>query len=217
MSDISTALLGRKVEHDPRSRKFPAPTEDSVHTVLWRNNGPRLNQWVGSCTGHASADALNTKPYHKPRAKYFTDEDAMRWYTRATQLDGVPGEYPGEDTGSTGLAVSKALKEEGRIQSYEHAFGFDHMLGALMRGPLLFGTNWYEGMMSTNSKGFVEPTGNVAGGHEYAAVGANLRGQYLTFLQSWGPSWGKKGLFYMSFPTVQRLLAEEGDVISLVV
>ena len=130
----------------------------------------------------------------------------------ATRLDSTPGSYPPDDTGSSGLAVAKAAKGEGLISSYAHAFGIDHALAALMAGPVICGTNWYEGMFTPDPKGLVTISGALAGGHEWALVGVNVTTRILTSLNSWGSSWGDKGKFYMSWATFTRLLAQQGDV-----
>lgn len=207
--------LGRAgVDHDPASRRFAflPETLPILKTRTWRRYGPVLDQGrVGACTGYAMAHALNTRPNHVAREKMLTSSDALALYGLATQLDPWPGTYPEEDTGSSGLAVAKAAVQLGHIREYRWAFGFDQFLGALMEGPVLVGTIWKNDMFWPTSRGFVRPTGNEAGGHEYLAVGMDLKHRYLTFQNSWSTLWGVKGRFYMTFDDFKSLLDADGD------
>ncbi|EUA18500.1 hypothetical protein [Mycobacterium xenopi] len=206
--------LGRHVEHDPRSRNFPAPTAPKQVSVLWGHHGPILDQGqIGSCTGNALADCINTDYFAACRPNgYLTENDALELYKLATRLDNVPGTYPPDDTGSSGLAVCKAGKQLGYLSSYRHAFGFDHFCAALQIQPVIVGTDWTADMFDPDSKGFVKPTGQVEGGHEYLALGIDYTAEVLTFLNSWSDGWGDKGRFYMTFADFEKLLAAQGDV-----
>ena len=207
--------LGRKVQHDVRSLNFAAPQDLPVKSKTWRRYGTVLDQGdVGSCTGNAAAQAANSLPV-RTKGKILTEVDAVALYTRATQIDAWPGEYPSEDTGSSGLAVAKAGVEKGLWTRYEWAFGFDHFLSSLMEGPLLVGTYWHKEMFWPDARGFVKPLGPKVGGHEYLCSGVNVRGKYLIFTNSWSPLWGDKGRFYMTFEDFSSLLADDGDAILL--
>jgi hypothetical protein len=209
--DTTPYPLGRKVNHDPRSRAFPAPRAAERKPVLHRRNSPVLNQGeLGSCTGNAMAQALNMAPLHIPGTRWLGQNDAVALYQRATQLDPFPGTYRPEDTGSDGLSVCKAAKELGLITGYRWAFGFDHVLDALQSGPVLIGTAWHSSMFTPDAKGFVRPDGNEAGGHEYLLMGDDAKGK-LTFLNSWGKNWGNGGRFHMDYATFRELLAAHGD------
>lgn len=202
--------LGRIVEHDPRSLNFPAEVAAKVSSKSWLHHGPVLNQGpLGSCTGNAMAQCLNTTPFYVSRL--YNQTDAVKLYSRATVLDGFPGSYPPTDTGSSGLAVAKAALEYKWIKSYKHAFGLDMVLGALMLSPMIVGTNWYDGMFRPNSSGFVSISGGKAGGHEYLLTGVNIASKTVTFLNSWGNGWGLGGVFHMTYDTFATLLSQQGD------
>lgn len=204
--------LGRHVEHDPRSRNFPARKAEALSTVTHRHYGGSLDQGnLGSCTGNALAHARNTVPLRHARP-LLTETDAVKIYSLGTQLDGVSGQYPPEDTGSTGLGVCKAGVKLGYITSYHHAFGLDEALHALMLQPVIVGTNWYESMFDPNSSGFVKVNGDVVGGHEYCIVGLNVEQRYVKCVNSWGNEWGLDGRFRLTFDQLDRLLQEDGDV-----
>lgn len=208
--------LGRVVEHDERSRMYQATLAHAQRSVLWGHHAPVLDQGeLGSCTGNAMAQLLNTDPFAKSRgavrAGYLNEQDALKLYHDATVLDGFPGTYPPDDTGSSGLGVAKAAKKEGYITGYKHAFGLTHFLSALQVQPIIVGTDWTNGMFKPNKKGFVKPTGSVAGGHEYLALGVDYATQTITFLNSWSSSWGQQGRFFMTFASFGDLLGSQGD------
>jgi hypothetical protein len=205
------------VEHDPRSLAYPfkaAPT--LVGTVTHRRYGIFNQGSLSSCTGNAVAGCLNTVPLHKTGEKLATERDAVRIYGLATQLDVYTGAYPPDDTGSSGLAAAKAAQQLGLVTGYQHAFGVDHALQALMAGPVITGVNWYEGFDHPSSTGRVEISGQVRGGHEFEVVGYHAPTGTVGCVNSWGTGWGNKGRFRMSVETWARLLAEDGDVTVLV-
>jgi len=210
-----TYLLGRIVQHDPRSFGFPAVLAPALKTVTHRHYGPALDQGsIGSCTGNAAADALNTVPLRRGR-RLLTEVDAQDLYHQATILDGFPGTWPPTDTGSSGLAVAKASVKAGWVGSYTHAFGLDQALAALVLAPVIVGTNWHQDMFTPDPAGYLHPTGAVAGGHEYALVGLDVKRKRVTMLNSWGPSWGRNGRAYLTFTDLGQLLADQGDVVAL--
>lgn len=208
--------LGRRVEHDPRSRGFPFVPAAAVplKTVAHRAYGLPFDQGdLGSCTGNAAAGALNTVPVHKTGSKVLREADAVKLYEAATRLDEFPGAYPPDDTGSSGLAVAKAAKEAGYIRSYSHAFGIGQALVALQHGPVITGVNWYEQMFEPTIQGFVHPGGQIAGGHEFLVHGyVAARKPYVVCENSWGTGWGLAGKFRLFASEWARLLDEDGDV-----
>lgn len=203
--------FGRVVQHDPRSRAFPVAA-GPVGTRHHYHHGPVLDQgMVGSCTGNALAQALNTGPL-KVKARPVLDEAAaVRLYSAATRLDPFPGEYPPTDTGSSGLAVCKAAMDAGLLSGYRHAFSLNDALGALTAQPVIVGVDWYTGMLNPDRNGYLHPTGVVEGGHEVALVGINATLKRVTILNSWGPEWGRRGRALLSFDDLGRLLADQGD------
>ena len=56
--------------------------------------------------------------------------------TRKHHLDEFPGQWPTQDTGSSGLAVAKAGVTLGYLQGYDHGFGVDHTASALLPGSI---------------------------------------------------------------------------------
>lgn len=209
--------LGRLKQHDPQSRAFPfkAGVWDNVQHIS--NVGIFDQGNLGSCTGNAMAGVLTYNPYYGTLPNLKMDEAlAVKLYSRATQLDVWQGEYPPEDTGSSGLAVAKAAKEFGFISGYQHAFSLNAMLTALMDGPVITGINWYENMFYPNNNGVVSVGGNYAGGHEVCADAIDKTNGLVWFRNSWGPDWGLKGRFAISISDYGNLLSDGGDATVLV-
>ena len=208
--------LGRHIEHDERSRSFPADGAAALKSAQHVRFGPPLDQGdLGSCTGNAAVGMLMTDPFYRSK-RILHEKDAVAVYEAATKLDDVDGAYPPDDTGSTGLAAMKACKAKGWITAYAHAFGLDHALRALVLAPVCFGVNWYEGFDTPRSDGECRLAGSVRGGHEIVADGIDVDNKRVWLTQSWGAHWGGlgNGRFYWSFNTVERLLAEDGDVVT---
>src|SRR3974390_862685 len=108
--------LGRHIEHDERSKRFPvARLAKGPKSATYQRHCPPFDQGaLGSCTGNAMAGVLMTEPFWTT-GRLLTESDAVRLYSEATHLDNIRGNYPPDDTGSSGLAVAKAAKKEGWI------------------------------------------------------------------------------------------------------
>jgi hypothetical protein len=209
---VAGRRLGRHVEHDARSRNYPASRAPKVVSVAHERRCAPFNQLaLGSCTGNAEAGLLMTDPYFTA-GRMLDEADAVTLYERATHFDRVKGVYPPDDTGSSGLAVMKAAQALGYITAYQHAFGLQHALEALVLGPVITGVSWYEGFDAPASDGTVTISGSVRGGHEFEVVAIDADAQTVRACNSWGSDWGDDGYFQFSWDTWDRLLHERGDV-----
>jgi Papain family cysteine protease len=219
--------LGRHIEHDPRSKDFAYDKivkPEALAAVEHKRHGSIFNQGqLGSCTGNAACGAKNTEPlYHSGSTHLIAEAGAVDIYSLATRLDGLSdGYYPPTDTGSSGLAVSKAMKQEGMIGSYQHAFDMDAALSALQAGPVITGVDWYEGFDNPDANGLVEISGQIRGGHEICPIGYEPQGSnpddaLIKIANSWGTTWGVSGYFFWTVGTWKQLLANGGDVTILV-
>lgn len=212
--------LGRHVEHDPRSKDFLYGPARSVTPLVTKMHPRRigiLNQGdLGACTGNAGVGAIGTGPLYGRLPVWHPELNqtlAVMVYTAATKIDGVPGEMPADDTGSTGLAVAKVLTSMGLANGYQHTFSLDGALRALVRQPVLLGINWYEGFDIPNSNGRVWVAGEVRGGHEVVLDGIDVEHRLVWGTNSWGKYWGLDGRFCFGWAALDRLLAEDGDVV----
>lgn len=217
--------LGRHVEHDERSRQYNVVTSfsDKIHawfsgrsntvTYQWKRYSPILDQGqLGSCTGNAMTGWLGCAPYSSTvvGAAVFNEDYAVRLYELATTLDSFPGDYPPNDTGSSGLAVAKAAQQLKLISSYGHAFTTAALVYALRSGPVIVGVPWYEGFFSPDPDGMIHPSGNVVGGHEFLIRGYHAGVFYAD--NSWGMSWGNQGTFRFTTATWEALRKQQADV-----
>jgi hypothetical protein len=214
--------LGRHVEHDLRSLAHPFDTDAAVvlKSVTHLRAGGIFDQGaVGSCTGNAVAGACNIRPtFNAAMHPVLVESNAVACYELATKLDGFPGVYPPDDTGSSGLAACQAAKSFGWIRSYKWAFGPDQALAALMARPVCVGVNWYEGFDRPGPGGLVKISGGVRGGHEFVLRGFDASpltpsARLVWADNSWGPGWGKAGRFCFTVATLEQLLAEQGDAV----
>lgn len=200
--------LGRHVEHDPRSWGYPAPMRSRIVSVMHRRLVPAFDQGeIGACTGNAAIGCISTEPFDHEG----TEAEAVDVYEEATRIDGIPGEYPPDDTGSSGLAVMKVLKTRGLIAGYAHAFGLDAVLRALVLRPGVTGISWREGCDTPDAHGIVRYEGDILGGHEIELAGIDVSARLVWFWNSWGSEWGAGGMFAMSFDDYRKALADHGD------
>ena len=218
---VSDPRLGRHVNHDERSRRFAYRGPVSPpHAVRHYRNVPVFDQGnLGSCTGNAAVGCLASGPFfatineHDDADLRRLDQDAaVKVYGLASAIDPFPGQYPPEDTGSDGLSVAKVLTELGAISGYEHAFGLDQALAALMKVPVITGTAWRADMFEPNAEGLVRPTGAEQGGHEYLVDEYDPVRGWVGFTNSWSDRWGVQGRFYMEAEAYGELLDDQGDV-----
>lgn len=208
--------LGRHVEHDARSYAFAVPDHvRRVESVTWERHAPIWDQGqLGSCTGNAMAGALMTGPLYQP-GRVLTEDDAVRIYELATTLDNVPGHYPPEDTGSSGLAVAKAAKRMGMLSAYHHCFTVPSMLSALQFGPVIVGVSWFAGFdQPVGDAAELRISGEVRGGHEFVIRGLDVAAGMLLCDNSWGPSWGDKGSMRMTLGTWAALRKMQADCVA---
>jgi hypothetical protein len=223
--------LGRHVEHDDRSRQyaFQAPAKlagQPLQSVRHQRFIPVLDQGnLGSCTGNAAEGAAGTGqvfqaipptvPARPDTADAASDETrAVALYSLATQLDNIPGQYPSDDTGSTGIAVAKAAVRAGLFAGYQHTFALLDALTALQMLPQMWGINWYDSFDQPDANGLVTITkgAQVRGGHEPMADELDVANRLVGFTNSWSETWSVRGRFYVSWTDLETLLGQQGDV-----
>lgn len=205
--------LGRHVKHDSRSFEYQAGRAPQIVSVTHQATGLPLDQGkIGSCTANALCGALDSAP-DSGGGTTLTEANAIQVYELETKLEGKP--YPPNDPGGSGLMVCKAAQQLGMISTYNHAFGIQHALQALVLRPVITGINWYTSFDAPDPKtGLVTLTADatVRGGHEIVADGIDADNNLVWFWNSWGTQYALGGRFCMTFDTWDRLLQEQGDV-----
>lgn len=207
--------LGRKVEHDDRSRAFAVEgfAPHLLMSVDWPRRSPILYQGgMGSCTGNAIAGAVATDSMNRMGNPAVDEAMAVDLYELATWLDHFPGHMPPDDTGSSGLAVCKAAQRRKLITSYRHAFSFNAVLSALQKGPVIVGMTWLTGCDTPDMNGVIDYSGTIRGGHEFLVRGCDMVGKLLLGDNSWGLGWGLNGRFKIPFDSFQTAMALQADV-----
>jgi hypothetical protein len=216
---LDARSLAHMVENDVREMGQPLRSQQWERVLAVLDQGH-----LGSCTGNAGTGALGTQPFYgavghtvlpPPGDAAAAEEFAVRLYADATVVDGYPGTYPPDDTGSSGLAICKVLKSRGTINGYRFAQSAYGFLRLLQNGPVLQGMPWYNAFFTPDPQGFIDsdsnwPSSGVAGGHEVEAVGveldtSNAFNSVITYVNSWGTGWGDSGRFKMRLRTYDQL------------
>jgi hypothetical protein len=222
--------LGRNQWLDGRSLAYMVENDahemgKPLHNQHWERVLPILDQGhLGSCTGNAGTGALGTQPLYDAVWKSVlptatdavaAEKFAVQLYSDATVVDGYPGTYPPDDTGSSGLAICKVLKTRGVITKYTHARTAYGFLRLLQAGPVLQGMPWFNAFFQPDGSGFIDAdptwsTSGMAGGHEVEALGVEIdpKDAYnsaIIYANSWGTGWGDAGYFRMRLRTYEQL------------
>lgn len=200
---IGPHLLGRKHVVDERDKNYPMSLAldklSHVPSSMFWQTGPVLNQGnTPHCVGYAWAGWLMCRPL-----RTMNGPTGDQIYYAAKIVDGEPN---AEDGSSTRSAL-KVMMKQGRIANYLWAQNLsDLKTWALTKGSFCLGTDWYNDMFSPDYKGFVTPTGDIAGGHEYLCIGYSTAKKAFRFLNSWGADWGQTGRFWMHESDVEMLV-----------
>lgn len=215
--------LGRHVWQDPQRAVLDArnfffgalelPTGKVEHI---RRSDPWDQGSIGDCTANAALGCLMTDPFYVA-GRNFTELDCVSLYEAESKLDDneIPGEYPPDDTGSTGPWSMKALIQKGLIRSYHHAVDYVTALNLLKTAPISVGVTWYNSMFNADSNGLikVDPSSGIAGGHQVCVVGFDASAQTIKICNSWGTGWGQGGYCYLSWADFDQLMRDGGDAV----
>jgi C1A family cysteine protease len=215
--------LGRHQIHDTLDALPERQLEDVLDlakqpkTVQHAEAQPVFDQGdLGSCTANAALGVLVTAPFAKAGVTY-TEADAVALYELETKLDDsqIPGEYPPDDTGSSGPWSMIALEKDGKVSGFRHTRSAHTALVALNDGPISIGIPWFQSMFTVDADGFitVDRDSDVAGGHEVALVGQNADEKWVDVRNSWGESWGTEGHAKLRYADLQWLFSHGGDAV----
>lgn len=188
--------------------------------------GAPLVDSLGSCTANAAVAALSrvvTPESAKAAGLDYSsagsaEEWAIRQYVRVTAVDQYRGQWPSEDTGSSGLANAKVLRALGLIGGYRHATSAAGLAGLLQADGVMLGMPWYEAWFEPDSGGFIDAdprweSSGVSGGHQVYATGLESVAQdhagrvvpektVVTVRNSWSASWSDQGHFRVRLSTL---------------
>lgn len=135
---------------------------------------------TGRCTAYAAINMWEDGPVTHRGPKPFMDPTEL--YQRIREADGFSAD-PSLQDGATVRGIGEALRAMGMVDSYHWANpdpekAVDEIATTiLVKGPVIMGTDWTADMFSpqrigpTVVRGYVEPTGFVAGGHSYVLNG----------------------------------------------
>jgi hypothetical protein len=207
---------------DRRSLDFPVGAalnteqqEPVSHTWAIPDGTPVLDQGSeGACVGFGVTNELLFYPVAVRGLDAVFAREKIYWV--AQREDPWPGgSYDGASPRYEGTSVLygvKAAADLGYYTEYRWATKEKELaLGVGYLGPAIIGVDWYEGMFQPDSKGFIHPTGDKAGGHCTLIIGVNVKSGYYDLHNSWGASWGTKGNCKISFEDMQKLLGDGGE------
>lgn len=210
--------LGRIPAPDPRDAaflmeaRFPqlAVVAPSRTSRYWGANGWWGDQGQTSmCVGYGWAHAIEDGPLTHTGTAPIVDPAWI--YANAQNVDEFPGPPPAYD-GTSVRAGAKVLQDLGYIASYHWAFDLATVVEAVLQlGPVVMGTDWYDGMFTPDVNGTIKATGSIAGGHCYLLDGANVKSRVFRLKNSWGRHWGNHGFAWIGFDDVAKLLAAQGE------
>lgn len=215
--------LGRHQVHDALESHlewiddFMSPIRTASHRELQ----PCFDQAdLGSCTANAALGLLVTEPFAQA-GRTFTEADAVRLYELETKLDDsqIPGEYPPDDTGSTGAWSMRALEKQGLIRTYRHTRVAATALRMLFRGPISIGVPWFQSMFTPDADHtiHVDSASGLAGGHQVCVVAVDADLKRIRIRNSWGTSWGDQGHAWLSFTDLHYLFEQGGDAVQPII
>ncbi|MER6350685.1 hypothetical protein ABT186_02215 [Streptomyces sp. NPDC001634] len=210
-----------------------------IHTSSLFPGAPEVDA-LGSCTGNAATAAvsriLNADEARAAGLNYLDAIAAEEWaigqYAAATRVDDCAGQWPTDDTGSSGLANAQVLKAGGLIGGYRHALDADGLASLLQTDGVMLGMAWYNAFFEPGGPGaFIDADpdwarSGIAGGHEIYATGLEQIVQdhagrvipektVVTCRNSWSQSWGDAGSFRVHLSTLYGPLRSSLDAIQI--
>jgi hypothetical protein len=209
--------LGRLPAKDPRDLRFlmaavVEPDDVPLRTLYWPMFDKVLDQGaLPHCVSYAWHHFLISAPVTSQAESYSSDQ-LTAFYRECQEND----EWDGSDYQGTSVrAGAKVLQSRGIIGEYRWALNAAEARAFLLsRGPVIVGTNWYDGMFDPGPDGFIKPTGPIVGGHAYQLIGYSVARDAVRIANSWGADWGQTGRCWLSFSDLDRLIREDGEACS---
>lgn len=210
---------GRLRSVDNRDRQYMLPPRGAgTPTIKSYKHWPApaaLDQGdSSSCVGHGCHQLLRCSPIRNTK----NIPSPYDIYNAAQLIDEWPGTEPSY-YGTSVRAGVKVLQKQGFVSSYRWAFDAATAVNHLLTvGPVISGTDWLEGMMATDKRGFIYNKGRMIGGHCVLITGCNVTEKCpdgtigsVSLLNSWGPNWGVKGKAKLSIQSFDQLIRAQGE------
>lgn len=218
-TEVQDVRLDRLIQFDERSRNFPIKAlyeAKKPRSYTWRCNSVLDQGPDGACVGFGCAHELIARPSEVKGVDSLYAKHKLYWEAqKIDQWEG--GAYPGARPfyeGTSILAGVKVTHKLGWFDSYRWAFGIQDLItGVGYNGPAVIGTYWFNDMFTPDSKGYIKPTGGIAGGHCTLVRAVSIKKKRLTIRNSWGSMWGKNGDCYISFDDMDNLLKLDGEAV----
>jgi len=222
-------LLGRVPPPDDshvRSYALALPTVSNVEVEIKRPTLSLYDQGdTPRCVGYSISKIMNH--YNG----YAFDADWL--YAECKKIDGYPGD------GTNARAACDVLRREGHwrtirgvrvkagpklahgIASNRWATSIDTIRSVLAtKQPVAIGIDWYEAWFRPLGQAgeywlqTISSAGQNAGGHEIGIWAASDKRQAFGLSNTWGTAW--PALVWVSYATVQQLLAQGGDACAVI-
>lgn len=182
-------------------------TKGKKKTKIWKYRPPMSqNKYGGACVGFSRGNWLNSEP----RMKHVDEQFCVDLWNLAKRRDMWP-ENDNDPNGGTDPDIADRILRQnniiiGKIKDFWSKKSIKKAL--LNEGPILFATDWYDGMDIPDENGYIYPTGEIRGGHAIVLIGFD-KGDVL-FLNSWAgyEPWDKFGqVARMKFKDFGKLTA----------
>ena len=184
----------------------PDPTPTPAGVVQWKTDKILDQGQTGHCVGFTGADFMGDDPVMES----VSNDLGHTLYYECKVIDGEPG----AENGSNMRSIAIALKNRGRITAYAFAKSIQEVVDwVTAKGPVMVGTDWYDGMFTPDAKGYVLPTGKIVGGHAWSIIGYEPATETFICQNHWGPNWAVQGLFRLHKADAERLLSGNGEAV----
>jgi hypothetical protein len=211
--------LGRLYRPDERNNNFPMRKLLQPSKAVEPRPRSRTHRiyWVGQqgahphCVGFAWTGFLRATPYSH------THLMPSEVYAGAQKDDEWAGEnYDGSSVLGGARYLSRLTIADGPLSPdigpYHWAKTVDEVLDCIgLRSPVVLGTDWHTDMFKPNSRGVINATGALEGGHAYLAIGYDDRKGLVKIVNSWGKGWGIAGRAFLSYDDLAKLLEHQGE------